>query len=37
MFDVSIQFMVQLVNLLPAGFAIYVLFDLLGSLLFCKR
>lgn len=37
MFDVSIQFMVQLVGLLPAVFAIYILFDLLGSLLFGKR
>ncbi len=37
MFDISIQFMVQLVDLLPAVFAIYVLFDLIGSLLFGKR
>lgn len=37
MFDIAIQFMVQLVGLLPAVFAIFILFDLLGSLLFGKN
>lgn len=36
MFDIAIQFMVQLVNLIPPVFAIFILFDLLGSLLFNK-
>lgn len=36
MFEVATQFMVQLVLLMPAGFGIYVLFDLLGSLMFGK-
>lgn len=37
MFEIASQFMVQLVNLMPAVFGIYVLFDLIGSLLFGKR
>lgn len=37
MFDVAIQFMVQMVELIPGVFGIYILFDLLGSLLFNKR
>ena len=37
MFDVSIQMLVQLVNLMPAIFGLYVLFDLIGSLLFGHR
>ncbi len=37
MFDIAIQFMVQLVGLMPAVFGIYLLFDLIGSLLFGKR
>lgn len=37
MFDVATNFMVQLVELIPAVFGIYVLFDLLGSLIFGKR
>ena len=37
MFEIASQFMVQLVNLIPAVFGIYVLFDLIGSLLFGKR
>lgn len=36
MFDIAIQFMVQLVYLIPPVFAIFILFDLLGSLLFNK-
>ena len=37
MFDVSVQFMIQLISLMPGGFAIYILFDFIGSLLFGKR
>lgn len=37
MFDITIQFMVQLVDLIPAFFGLYILFDLLGSLLFDKK
>ena len=36
MFDIAIQFMVQMVGLIPGVFAIYILFDLMGSLLFNK-
>lgn len=36
MFEIAIQFMVQLVELIPAVFGIYILFDLIGSLLFGK-
>lgn len=37
MFEIANQFMVQLIDLMPAVFGIYVLFDLIGSLLFGKR
>jgi hypothetical protein len=37
MFEIAIQFMVQLVNYIPAVFGIYVLFDLMGSLLFGRN
>lgn len=37
MFDIATQFMVQMVGLIPAVFSIYILFDLMGSLLFNKR
>lgn len=37
MFEIAIQFMVQLVNYIPAVFGIYVLFDLIGSLLFGRN
>lgn len=37
MFEIVEQFMVQLVGLIPAVFAVYILFDLIGSLLFGKR
>lgn len=37
MFDIVETYLVQLVNLLPAFFALYVLFDLIGTLLFNKR
>lgn len=36
MFEASLQFMVQLVDLIPGVIGVYVLFDLLGSLLFGK-
>lgn len=36
MFDVAIQFMVQLIDLIPGMIALYVIFDFLGSLLFSK-
>ena len=34
MIDIALQFMVQLIGLIPAVIGIYILFDLLGSLLF---
>ena len=34
MFDCAVQFMVQLVDFIVPVFGIYVLFDLIGSLLF---
>ncbi len=37
MFEISEQFMVQLVNIIPYLFGLYVLFDLMGALLFNKR
>ena len=37
MFEIAIQVMVQLVNYIPAVFGIYVLFDLMGSLLFGRN
>ena len=37
MFDIATQFMVQLVGLIPAIIGIYLIFDLMGSLLFGKR
>lgn len=37
MFEIATQFMVQMVELLPAVFGIFILFDLLGSLLFGKN
>lgn len=37
MFEIAIQFMVQLVDLLPGVIVIYVLFDLVGNLLFGRR
>lgn len=36
MFEIAEQFMVQMVDLIPAVFGIYILFDFLGSLLFHK-
>lgn len=37
MFEVATQFMSQLISLIPLGIGIYLIFDLLGSLLFGKR
>lgn len=37
MFEIASQFMVQLVSLMAPVFGVYVLFDLIGSLLFGKR
>ena len=37
MFDIAIQFMIQLVDLIPGVIGIYLIFDLMGSLLFGKR
>ena len=37
MFEVAIQFMVELVDLIVPVIAIYILFDFMGSLLFGKR
>lgn len=37
MFDVAIDFMVQMVELIPVVFALYIIFDFMGSLLFGKR
>ena len=37
MFDIATQFMVQLVGLIPGVMGIYLIFDLMGSLLFGKR
>lgn len=34
MFDISIALMVQLVELIPAVVAIWLIFDLIGGLLF---
>lgn len=37
MFDVAVDFMVQMVQLIPVVFAVYIIFDFVGSLLFGKR
>ena len=37
MFDIATNFMIQLVQLMPGVFGIYILFDFIGSLLFGKR
>lgn len=37
MFDCAVQFMIQLVDFIVPVFGIYVLFDLIGSLLFNRR
>ena len=37
MFDIAIQFMIQLVDLIPGVIGLYLIFDFMGSLLFGKR
>ena len=37
MFDIATQFMVQLIDLIPGVIGIYLIFDLMGSLLYGKR
>lgn len=37
MFDIALTFLNQLVNLIPSLVALYILFDLIGALLFEKR
>ena len=37
MFDIALQFMSQLIDLMPALIALYILFDFVGSLLFGHR
>ena len=37
MFEATTQFLIQLIDLIPGVVAIYILFDLIGSLLFGKR
>ena len=37
MFDVALQFMSQLVDLIIPMIALYILFDFIGSLLFGRR
>lgn len=34
MFDIAMQFMTQLIDLIPAIIGVYLIFDLTGSLLF---
>ena len=37
MFDVSIQFLSQLIDLIPYLIALYLVFDFIGMLLFGRR
>lgn len=37
MFEIATNMMVQLVELIPGVFGIYILFDLMGSLLFGNK
>lgn len=37
MFDVALQFLEQLITLIPGLIALYILFDFIGSLIFGKR
>lgn len=37
MFDVAVDFIVQMVELIPVVFAMYIIFDFMGSLLFGKK
>lgn len=37
MFDIAIQFMCQLIEILPGFIGLYLIFDFLGSMLFSNR
>lgn len=37
MFDIAIQFMSQLIDIMPVLIALYILFDFIGTLLFGHR
>lgn len=37
MFDVAVQFMIQMVEFIIPIFSIYIIFDLVGTLLFGTR
>lgn len=37
MFDVAVDFIVQMVELIPVVFAMYIIFDFMGSLLFGRK
>lgn len=37
MFDISLQFLSQLIDLLPGLIGIYVIFDFTGSLIFGRK
>lgn len=37
MFDITVQFMVQLIELMPIFIGVYILFDFIGSFFFGKR
>ena len=37
MFDICEQFLVQLIDCMPVLFGVYLIFDLLGSLLFGRK
>lgn len=37
MFEISLTLLKQLISLMPGLFGVYVLFDLIGGLLFGKR
>lgn len=37
MFEIATQLLTQLIDLIPGLFTTYVIFDLLGSLIFSKR
>lgn len=37
MFEVSKQFLIQLIDCIPVAFGVYMIFDLTGSLLFGRK
>lgn len=37
MFEITLQFMSQLIELIPGIIGLYVIFDFVGSLLFSRR